>query len=172
MSGLGSAGDLISAIMAELNKSHVTAPLGVIVGVAGIAQHGSFPRVVWEPTGGSFDQPRPGVGMTAIRTILTDRAEYDVHCWGEDLDGARALMHEVVRAGRVAAGGYFVSGRYEWREAGQQNASGCAVVLRTTLLLGVAERTPTTQTILQAEALVSGQTEAQTIHIVVGDVPT
>lgn len=132
---------LITAVMAQLNiaRSQQEA-LSVIIGEKGIAAHGTPPRVVWVPTTGGFAAPRPGVGVTAARQILMDLADYDAHCWGDGIDGARALMHEVVRAARLTCGMYLTVGRYEWKEAGGVEAEGACVIVRLTFSVGVSDK--------------------------------
>jgi hypothetical protein len=142
--------ELIASVMAEVNAGRDD-ELPTLLGERFLHEHGAPPRIVWVPSRSTFGQPQQGVGTVVHRVLMTDLVDYEAHIWGESIDAARVLLHEVLRAGhRLGGRMHFKPSAATWKTEGEVEQHGAALVLYASFLLGVTDRpaaTATTKTI-------------------------
>lgn len=136
----------------------------LLLGAQHLGENAAPPRVVVVPTAARYaephhaleDVPDPDDEDAPARLVEVEaerRLTLTLHCWGEDLERADALVQAVhARVCRVAKGS-IVDAAEEWEEGGQLVTAGVNVALQITLAAPVPNSDPDTRTILADVAL-------------------
>ncbi len=107
--------DLLESVIAEVHTELAVihgSEVPYTIGKLKRDEHTAPPRIAWVETGGQIETSRMG------GTIGTDVARFSVAVWNTDVEQARNLFHNLIRAIRNAAYGPNMTHPipYEWVE--------------------------------------------------------